>query len=157
MSTHPPHAINYGFNGRLFPWAPKILSILKMFLSSILLLLIHKFKFAHDFFTSFLKVFFCVVHDDIVQALDNFLSSLISFSATSQLFLLVLCCNPSLGLATKAKGLQGCGLKGSPKVTSHTPRSVRKCEGGNSHTPKATPTLGDGVLVDSRNFREQIQ
>jgi len=53
--------------------------------------------------------------------------------------------NPSLGLVTKAKGLQGCGPKGSPKVkakrsqrceprrssgvTSHTPKCVRKCEG----------------------------
>jgi hypothetical protein len=59
------------------------------------------------------------------------------------------CRNPSLGLATKAKGLQGCGPRGSPGVTSHTPGSVRKCEGVNPHTPKATPTLGDGVPVDS--------
>jgi len=50
--------------------------------------------------------------------------------------------------------LQGCGPKGSPIVTSHTPGSVRKCEGMNPHTPKATPTLGDEVLVDSQNFRE---
>jgi hypothetical protein len=55
------------------------------------------------------------------------------------------CRNPSFGLATKAKGLQGCEPKGSPRVkargspgvkarrsmgvTSHTPGSVRKCEG----------------------------
>jgi hypothetical protein len=47
------------------------------------------------------------------------------------------CRNPSFGLATKAKGLQGCKAKrspgvkarGSPGVTSHTPRSLRKCEG----------------------------
>jgi hypothetical protein len=32
--------------------------------------------------------------------------------------------------------------------------SVREYEGVNLHTPKATPTLGDGVPVDSRNFRE---
>jgi len=60
----------------------------------------------------------------------------------------------------KAKALQGCGPKGSRGVTSHTPgsvRSVRKCEGVNTHTPKATPTLRDGVPVDSRNFREQLQ
>jgi hypothetical protein len=52
-----------------------------------------------------------------------------------------LCCNPSFGLTTKAKGLQGCGPRGSPGVTSHTLGSVRKCEGvsepshsqGNSH------------------------
>jgi len=27
----------------------------------------------------------------------------------------------------------------------------------NIHTPKATPTWGDGAPVDSRNFREQLQ
>jgi hypothetical protein len=35
--------------------------------------------------------------------------------------------------------------------------SVRECEGVNTHTPKATPTLGDGVPLDSQNFREQFQ
>ncbi len=84
-----------------------------------------------------------------------------------------ICRNPSLGLATKAKGLQGCEPRGSPGVkakawqgcgprgsrgvTSHTPGSVRKCEGVNPHTPKATPTLGDGVPVDFQNFRERLQ
>jgi len=29
----------------------------------------------------------------------------------------------------KAKALQGCGLRGNRGVTSHTPGSVRKCEG----------------------------
>jgi hypothetical protein len=65
----------------------------------------------------------------------------------------------------KAKALQECGprgspgvkARGSPGVTSHTPGSVRKCEGVSPHTPKATPTWGDGVLVDSRNFREWFQ
>jgi hypothetical protein len=42
-----------------------------------------------------------------------------------------LCRNPSIGLATKAKGLQGCGPRGSPGVTSHTLGNVRKCEGVN--------------------------
>jgi hypothetical protein len=64
-----------------------------------------------------------------------------------------ICRNPSFGLATKAKGLQGCGPRESPGVTSHTPKSVRKCERVNPHTPKATPTLGDGVSVDSQNFK----
>jgi len=85
-----------------------------------------------------------------------------------------MCChNPNFGLVTNAKGLQGCGPrrspgikakrsqgcgpKKSPGVISHTLGSVRKCEGVNPHTPKATPTLGDGVLVDSQNFREQFQ
>jgi len=53
--------------------------------------------------------------------------------------------------------LKGCGLRGSPGVTSHTPKNVRKCEGVNPHTPKATPTLGDGVPVDFQNFRERFQ
>jgi hypothetical protein len=35
--------------------------------------------------------------------------------------------------------------------------SVKEYEGVNPHTPKATPTLGDGVPVDSRNFKEQVQ
>jgi hypothetical protein len=35
--------------------------------------------------------------------------------------------------------------------------SVREYEGMNPHTPKATPTLGDGVLVDFWNFREWLQ
>ncbi len=67
------------------------------------------------------------------------------------------CRNPSFGLATKAKGLQGCGPKGSPGVTSWISESVGKCEGVNPHTPKATPALGDGVPVNSRNFRDQFE
>ncbi len=58
---------------------------------------------------------------------------------------------------TKAKGLQGCGPKGTPGVTSRTPGSVGKCEGVNPHTPKTTLALGDGVPVDSRNFRDQFE
>jgi hypothetical protein len=67
------------------------------------------------------------------------------------------CHNPSFGLAIKAKGLQGCGPRGSPKVTSHTPGSVGKCEGVNLHTPTVIPTLGDDLPVDSRNFRERFK
>jgi hypothetical protein len=78
------------------------------------------------------------------------------------------CRNPSFGFVTKAKGLQGCGPRGSPRVkpkgspgvkarrspgvTSHTPenvKSVKAYEGMNPHTPKATPTLGNRVPVDS--------
>jgi len=85
---------------------------------------------------------------------------------------------------TKAKGIQGCGPRGSsevkargsprvkargslgvkakrsPRVTSHIPgsvRSVKEYEGVNPHTPKATPTLGDGVPMESQKFREQFQ
>jgi hypothetical protein len=46
------------------------------------------------------------------------------------------CHNPSLGLTTKAKGLQGCKLKGSSGVTLHAPGSARECEGMNLHIPK---------------------
>jgi hypothetical protein len=75
------------------------------------------------------------------------------------------CCNPSFGLTTKAKGLQGYGPKGSPGVKakrlqgckpirslgviSHTPGNVRKFEGvwgsepshsqSNSHFGKWSP------------------
>jgi hypothetical protein len=71
--------------------------------------------------------------------------------------MLCYCHNPSFGLATKAKGLQGCGPRESSGFTSHTLKSVGKCEGMNPHTPKATPTLGNGVPVDSQNFKERFQ
>ncbi len=69
----------------------------------------------------------------------------------------VWCRNPSFGLATKAKRLQRCGPRRSPWVTSETPGSVGECEGVSHHTRKATPTLGDGVPVDSQNFRDQFE
>jgi len=61
-----------------------------------------------------------------------------SFDPCNRLLKIRECRNPSLGLATKAKGLQGCEPRGSPRVkarrkslgvTSQTPGSVRKCEG----------------------------
>jgi len=62
-----------------------------------------------------------------------------------------------LGSRPRQKGLQGCGPRGSPGVTLETPESVGKCEGVSHHTPKATLTLGDGVPVDSRNFRDRFE
>jgi len=53
-----------------------------------------------------------------------------------------ICCNPSLGLATKAKAWEVASQKG--KVGSEG-----KCEGMNPHTPKGTSILGVGVPVDS--------
>jgi hypothetical protein len=70
--------------------------------------------------------------------------------------IIVGCRNPSFGFATKAKGLQRCGPGKRPGITSYTPGSVRKCEGENPHTPKATPTLGDGIPMESQNFRERF-
>jgi len=80
-------------------------------------------------------------------------------------WLIILACLPTLifvttltlGLRLKQKGLQAYMPKGSPGVTSHTPGSVRKSKGVNPHTPNATPTLGDGVSVDSKNFKERFQ
>jgi len=37
------------------------------------------------------------------------------------------------------------------------PRNVRECEGINLHTPKGAPTLGVGILVDSRIFKERLK
>jgi len=66
------------------------------------------------------------------------------------------CQNRSLGLATKARGCKVAGQEGSPGVMPHAPGSARECEGIDPHTPKATPTLGVGILVDSRMFKEQL-
>jgi len=53
--------------------------------------------------------------------------------------------------------LQGCGPRGSPGVTSETLRSVGECEGVSLHTPKATPTLGEGVPVDSETSETNLR
>jgi hypothetical protein len=42
-------------------------------------------------------------------------------------------------------------------MNPRTPKNVGKCEGMNPRTPKTIPTLGDGVLVDSRIFKERLQ
>jgi hypothetical protein len=90
----------------------------------------------------------------------------------------------ALGLRPRQRELQGCGPKGSPGISQEEARelnqeearesrqkearethhilpgvqeSARECEGMNTHTPKATPTLGDGVPVDFRSFRERLQ
>ncbi len=65
-----------------------------------------------------------------------------------------ICHNPSLGLATKARGCKVAGQEGRPGVMSHAPESARECEGIDPHTPIGTPTLGVRVPVDSRMFKE---
>jgi len=47
----------------------------------------------------------------------------------------VCCCNPSLGLATKAKVCKVAGQEGNWE-SQHIPGSVKKCEGMNPHTPR---------------------
>jgi len=64
--------------------------------------------------------------------------------------------NPSLRLATKAKGYKVAGQEGSLGVMSHALGSVRDCEGINPHTPKGTSPLGVGVPMDSQMFKEQL-
>ncbi len=52
----------------------------------------------------------------------------------------LLCRNPSLGLATKARACKGAGQKGSPRITYHAPESVRDCKGMNPHKAKFKST-----------------
>jgi hypothetical protein len=58
---------------------------------------------------------------------------------------------------TKARACKGVGQEGSLVVTSHALGSVGECEGMNPHTPKWTPTLGIGVPLDSRTFKEILR
>jgi hypothetical protein len=48
----------------------------------------------------------------------------------------IICRDLNLGLATKARGLQGCGPRESPRVTPHAPRSARERGEVNPLTPK---------------------
>jgi len=70
------------------------------------------------------------------------------------------CCNPNLGLVTKARACNRMKQEGNPGGTSYTPKSARECERMNPHSPKATPTWGVGILrvpKDSQIFREWLQ
>jgi len=58
---------------------------------------------------------------------------------------------------TKARACKVVGQEGSPRVTSHAPRSVGKCEGMNPHTPNGVSTLGVGLLMDFQIFKERLQ
>ncbi len=60
-------------------------------------------------------------------------------------------------IATKAKGCKVVGQEGSSGVMLHVPGSAKECEGIGLHTPKGIPTLGVGVPVDYRMFKEQLQ
>jgi hypothetical protein len=42
-------------------------------------------------------------------------------------------------------------------VMPHASGSARKCEGMDPHIPKATPTWGVRVLVDSQNFKKRLK
>jgi len=68
-----------------------------------------------------------------------------------------MCRNPSFGLTTKARVYKVAGQERSLGVTSHAPRSAKKCEGMNPHTPKWTLILGVRDLMDSQIFRRRLQ
>jgi hypothetical protein len=67
------------------------------------------------------------------------------------------CYNPSLGLATKARAYKGVVQEGSLGITSHAPGNVGECEIMNPRTPKWVFTLGVGVPMESRIFKEILQ
>jgi hypothetical protein len=62
----------------------------------------------------------------------------------------------TLGSRPKQRACKNAGQEGSPGITFHAFGSAKECERMNPHTPKGTPTLGVGVPVDSRVFREQL-
>jgi len=37
---------------------------------------------------------------------------------------------------TKTRACKVAGQEGTPRITSHAPRSAKECEGMNPHTPK---------------------
>jgi len=67
-----------------------------------------------------------------------------------------ICCNPSFGLATKARACKSAGQKGGLKDTSYIPESAGECERMNSHTHNATPNWGVKVPMDSQIFKERL-
>jgi hypothetical protein len=67
------------------------------------------------------------------------------------------CHNLSLGLVTRARACKLASQEKSSKIRPYALENARECEGIDPHTPKGTPTLGVGVSVDSRMFKEQFQ
>ncbi len=88
----------------------------------------------------------CFVPNDFTSGFDLF------FKACGHI-----CRNPNLGLVTKARACKGAGQDWSPIVTFHARKSVGKCEGMNPHVPKWDPTLGVGIQMESRIFKERSQ
>ncbi len=78
---------------------------------------------------------------------------IISMTSTESVATLALGSLPKQG----ARGCKVTGQEGSLRVMPHAPGSARECEGIDPHIPKGTRTLGIGVLVDSRMFRERLQ
>jgi hypothetical protein len=57
---------------------------------------------------------------------------------------------------TKARICKVTSQEGSSGVTFSAPKSVKKCEGMNPHTPKWTPILGVGVPNWLPNIQKAI-
>ncbi len=57
---------------------------------------------------------------------------------------------------TKARACKVAGQEGSSQVMPHASGSVRKCEGMNPHIPKGASTLGIGVPMDFRIFKQWL-
>jgi hypothetical protein len=53
--------------------------------------------------------------------------------------------------------MERCGSRVQPKSHIHTPGNVGECEGVSPHTPKWTPTLWIGVMMDSQIFRKWFE
>jgi len=67
------------------------------------------------------------------------------------------CRDLNFGLRTKVRVCKCAGKKGSPSVTFHAPGNVGKCEGMNPYILKWAPTLGVGVPMDSRIYKNMSQ
>ncbi len=73
---------------------------------------------------------------------------------------LILCCNPSLGPATKVRACEGASQEWSLRVTFHAPESVGehgRVWGNESPHSQVSLALGVGILMDSQIFREELQ
>jgi hypothetical protein len=67
-------------------------------------------------------------------------------------------CVVTLALGSRLRqGLARMRAKREARESHFMLMSAKECEGMNLHTPKGTPTLGVGVKVDSRIFRERSQ
>jgi len=90
-----------------------------------------------DFITDFP---FYNSYDSILVVVD-YLTKMVHFimcikTITDKRMTKLFYCNPSLGLATKARACKVVGQEGSMGVTSHALGNAKECEGMNPHIPK---------------------
>jgi hypothetical protein len=67
------------------------------------------------------------------------------------------CRNPSLGLATKARGCKVVGQEKDPKVTSHAFGSAKNVRERTFTLPSELPCWESESQMDSRIFRTRLQ